>query len=138
MRSVISLTTDTLIQPPLTVPANSLSFVVNALGRVTVKVPGTIIPVEVGQLQLVNFTNPAGLDAVGGSLYRPTGASGDPVQGIPGENGLGVIMQGSLESSNVSVVSEMTDLIKAQRAYEMNSKVMSTADQMLGYTNNIK
>jgi len=127
-----------LIQPAITIPTNSLSFQVGPTGEVKVKLPGQNSESVVAQIELANFTNPAGLSAIGGSLYVPTDGSGEPTQGKPGENGLGMVMQGALESSNVNVVNEMTNLIKAQRAYEMNSKVMTTADQMMSTLNNIK
>jgi flagellar basal-body rod protein FlgG len=88
---------------------------------------------EVGSIQLANFTNPAGLEAKGGNMYVETASSGAPVQGTPGENGLGTTLQNSLENSNVSVVEEMVNMVATQRAYEMNAKVVSTADQMAQY-----
>jgi flagellar basal-body rod protein FlgG len=92
---------------------------------------GQHVPTQLGQIQLVNFPNPAGLQPVGHNLFTVTGASGDPTSGTPGQNGLGSLMQGSLESSNVEVVQEMIGLIRTQRAYEVNSKVVQAADEML-------
>jgi flagellar basal-body rod protein FlgG len=127
-----------ILQPPIQIPTNSTAFSINSMGKVHVKVPGSNDSMEAGQINLIQFTNPAGLNAIGGNLYMPTTASGDPVQGIPGENGMGMLMQGALEASNVNVVNEMTNLIKAQRAYELNSKVITSADEMLSNTNSMK
>ena len=90
-------------------------------------------PPEIGNVQLADFINPAGLEAMGSNLFRETVSSGAPTQGEPGQNGLGPIIQGALESSNVNVVEEMVNMIETQRAYEMNSKVISTVDQMLQF-----
>jgi flagellar basal-body rod protein FlgG len=95
-------------------------------------------PVEIGTIQLARFVNPAGLRSLGKNLYSPTEASGDEIVGTPGENGFGTIAQGFLEMSNVSVVDEMVNMITAQRAYEINSKVIQTADDMLQLANNLK
>ena len=98
--------------------------------------PGSSAATQVGNIQLADFQNPAGLQPMGGNRYAESGASGSPQAGTPGLNGLGSVVQGSLESSNVNAVKEMVDLIETQRAYEMNSKAISTADQMLQYINN--
>ncbi|MGD8944323.1 MAG: flagellar hook-basal body complex protein, partial [Desulfobacterales bacterium] len=99
---------------------------------------GDATPVEIGNVQLARFVNPAGLRSLGKNLYSPTNASGDEITGTPGENGFGTLAQGFLEMSNVSVVDEMVNMITAQRAYETNSKVITTADEMLQLANNLK
>ncbi|WP_434357948.1 flagellar basal-body rod protein FlgG [Parasalinivibrio latis] len=119
--------------PNIEIPENATNFSVGKDGIVNVTVPGDTQPQQLGQISLVNFANPAGLDSLGGNLFAETGASGAPVEGIPGENGLGHLSQFSLEGSNVSVVEEMVDMITTQRAYEMNAKVVSSADQMLKF-----
>ena len=97
------------------------------------KLPGQPEPVNIGNINLVDFVNPSGLQAMGGNLYSETIASGNPQQSTPGQNGMGRLAQGSVESSNVEVVEELVDMITTQRAYEMNSKAISTADQMLQF-----
>jgi len=99
-------------------------------------VPGSAAPTQIGSIQLADFQNPTGLQPMGENLYNETAASGSPQNGTPGLNGLGSVVQGALESSNVNAVKEMVELIETQRAYEMNSKAISTADQMLQYLNN--
>jgi len=94
---------------------------------------GEVQPQQLGDILLVDFVNPAGLQAVGSNLFLETVASGNPQQGAPGENGMGRLLQGTLEGSNVDIVEEMVNMITTQRAYELNSKVVSTADQMLQY-----
>lgn len=121
------------LQPAITIPENAQSVTIGTDGTVSVRLPGDPQPSEVGSIQLVDFVNPAGLQATGGNLFLETGASGAPQEGTPGLNGLGNLQQGSLENSNVSVVEELVNMITTQRAYEMNSKVVSTADQMLQY-----
>ncbi|MBL0936242.1 MAG: flagellar basal-body rod protein FlgG [Rhizobiaceae bacterium] len=118
------------VLPNIVVPENALDFTVNGSGQVFARIPGQEEPAELGQLNLVAFANDAGLAPLGDNLFRQTAASGDPVQGLPGVAGLGTISQGYLESSNVDPVREITELINAQRGYEMNSKVITTADQM--------
>lgn len=123
--------------PQITVPTNAEKFSVSPSGEVKVTTPAGAETV-IGQLQLINFPNEQGLSAMGNSLYKPTAGSGAPIQGIPGENGMGIVQQGSLEGSNVNVANSMVDMIATQRAYEMNTKVMGVADQMLSATANIK
>ncbi len=108
-------------------------MVIGENGEVSATVPGNTEPVVVGQITLVNFMNPAGLLALGDNLYRETVASGVPTEGVPGEDALGTLKQGALEGSNVQVVEEMVDMIAAQRTYEMNTKVLTSADNMLQY-----
>jgi flagellar basal-body rod protein FlgG len=121
------------IQPAMTVPEGAQSISVGTDGTVSVALPGEVEPTEIGNIQLVDFVNPAGLQAIGGNLFRETASSGAPQEGTPGLNGLGTTVQGSLENSNVNVVEELVNMISTQRAYEMNSKVISTADQMLQF-----
>ncbi|MFP4301671.1 MAG: flagellar basal-body rod protein FlgG [Spirochaetaceae bacterium] len=107
-------------------------------GRITVKMPGLDDPVEVGQLELYRFVNPAGLNAIGENLYKVTSASGDPIASQPGFDGMGRVLHKFLENSNVEVVREMVSMITAQRSYELNSKAVQTSDTMLGIANNLK
>src|SRR5262245_59222476 len=120
-----------VVQPGLTVPQNAVGITVNPTGQVLVKLDGQVAPQDIGQLQLAVFPNPAGLEAVGDNLFLETPASGAAITGNPGAPGFGRVIQESLETSNVNIVSEITSLITAQRAYEMNSKVISTTDQMM-------
>lgn len=126
-----------LLLPQITVPANAQKVSIAPNGEVLALLPGNE-QVALGQIQLITFQNEQGLSAVGSGLYKVTPASGAPVQGIPGENGLGMIEQGALEASNVNIANAMTDMITTQRAYEMQTKVMKTADEMLGATVNLK
>ncbi len=119
------------VQPAIQVPSNATSVTINSSGQVQVTLDGQTAPQTLGQLQLAVFPNDAGLSAEGDNLFLQTAASGDPVTGTPGSPGFGTTMQGFLESSNVNVVTEITNLITAQRAYEMNSQVITAADQML-------
>jgi flagellar basal-body rod protein FlgG len=123
-----------VVQPGIAIPQNTLSVTINAQGQVNATVAGNNTPQTVGQLELTRFPNEAGLNAVGRNLYLETPASGAPQAGVPGSVGYGTIQQGYLETSNVNSVDEITALITAQRAYEMNSKVISAADQMLQQT----
>lgn len=122
-----------LLQPNIAVPEEASSITIGTDGTVSARIPGEAEPQVLGNIQLVDFVNPAGLEAAGGNMFLETAASGDPIEGIPGENGMGMLMQGMLESSNVDIVEEMVNMITTQRAYEMNSKVVSTADQMLQF-----
>ena len=126
------------IEPPITIPQNSTSISISATGAVTAQVSGQTAPVSVGQISLANFVNPAGLQSNGHNLFTPTLASGQAIVGLPGEQGLGTLLQGSTEDSNVNIVDEMIGLITAQRAYELNSKVVTTADQMLQAANQMR
>ncbi len=119
------------VQPGITVPSDALEVTVNQSGEVLVKLPGQTSPSNVGQIQLAVFPNQAGLKALGDNLLEETAASGTAVTGSPGSTGFGTILQGFLETSNVNMVQEITDLIAAQRAYELASKVVQTSDEML-------
>ena len=123
-----------LVQPGIAIPANTLTVSINAQGQVNATVAGNTTPQTVGQLELTRFPNEAGLNAIGGNMYLETAASGAPQAGVPGSPGYGTVQQGFLETSNVNSVDEITALITAQRAYEMNSKVITAADQMLQQT----
>ena len=123
-----------VVQPGIAIPQNTISVSINAQGQVNATVAGNATPQTVGQLELTRFPNEAGLNAQGDNLFLETPASGSPQAGVPGTPGYGTIQQGFLETSNVNSVDEITALITAQRAYEMNSKVISAADQMLQNT----
>ncbi|MBL7004303.1 MAG: flagellar basal-body rod protein FlgG [Gammaproteobacteria bacterium] len=124
------------LQPGLTVPSDTRSISIGSDGTVSVTLQSVVEPVTLGNLQTVNFVNPAGLEPVGENLYVESAASGDAAAGTPGLTGLGVLRQGAIETSNVNVVEEMVAMIETQRAYEMNSKVVSTADGMMQFLNN--
>ena len=126
------------IEPQITIPADAQQISIGADGTVSYTQPNQTAAQRAGQIQLANFPNPAGLNSLGGSLYAPTDASGDPTVGTPGgQEGLGSLMQGYVEQSNVSVVEEFINLIVAQRGYEANSKVVQAADQMYQQVNNL-
>ena len=120
-----------VVQPGIQIPTNATNVTINASGQVQVSLPGQTARQTVGQLQLAVFPNDAGLAAQGGNLFLQTAASGNPVTGAPSAPGFGTVMQGFVENSNVNVVSEVTDLITAQRAYDMNSQVVTATNQML-------
>jgi flagellar basal-body rod protein FlgG len=122
------------VAPGIAIPTTATGVTVNAQGQVQATIPGQTAPQTVGQLELVRFPNDAGLQALGDNLFKETVASGAPQSGVPGSTGFGTIEQGFLETSNVNAVDEITSLITAQRAYEMNSKVVSAADEMLSET----
>jgi len=124
--------------PNITLPDGIQSVSISQDGVVAAMLEGEVVPVEVGQIELANFMNPAGLKPIGGNLLAATDASGDASFGMAGETGYGTIMQGYLEKSNVDVVKEMVNLIVAQRSYEINSKAVKTADEMLAMTNALK
>jgi len=127
-----------LIQPAITIPNDTTDISISKSGQVQVTQPGSPTPNVVGQLELVSFMNEAGLLAQGSNLFKESAASGPPTTGTPGVQGLGDLVQGYTEASNVDAVSEITALIVAHRAYEMNSKVISTADSMLATANQVK
>lgn len=124
------------LQPTLSVPENAESVTIGGDGTVTVRLPGATGVSQIGSVQLADFVNPAGLQPIGDNLFVESSASGSPQAGSPGVNGLGVVMQGHVESSNVNVVEELVNMIETQRAYEMNSRAISTTDQMLQYVSN--
>jgi len=124
-----------LLQPNITIPNDALSVTIGRDGTVSVVQPGSPAAVQLGQFQLADFINPAGLSPVGENLFVETVASGAPIVGTPGQSEFGNTFQQSLETSNVNVVEELVSMIETQRAYEMNSKAISTTDQMLSYVN---
>jgi flagellar basal-body rod protein FlgG len=126
------------VQPGITIPNNALEISINANGDVEVKIAGQVTPQNVGTFDLVSFPNAAGLEAIGDNLLLETPSSGAPVVGTPGNDGLGTRVQGFLETSNVNSVSEITNLITAQRAYEMNSKVVTTSDEMMATVSQLR
>jgi len=119
------------ILPAITIPPNAQSITIGQDGTVSVTQAGSATPTQVGSLQLTNFVNPAGLQSIGQNLFTETAASGTPNAGTPGTNGLGLLNQGFVETSNVNVVEELVSMIQTQRAYEINSKAIQTSDQML-------
>lgn len=124
-----------VIQPAITIPTDATSVTIGNDGSVSVTQAGSATPAIVGNVQLVDFVNPLGLQPMGENLFLETGSSGAPTTGTPGLAGLGGLMSGALESSNVSVVEELVGMIETQRAYEMNAKVISAVDDMLSYVN---
>lgn len=124
--------------PNVVVPQDATSISIERNGTISVMLPGDTQPVELGQLELATFTNPAGMKSLGRSLFAPTQASGDAMITRPGEQGSGELSQGFLEGSNVEIVTEMIDMIVSQRAYEINSKVIRTADEMLRSVTNLR
>jgi len=119
------------LQPAITIPANAQSVTIGTDGTVSITQPGSPAPVQIGNIQLATFINPAGLESKGQNLYAESGSSGAPTASTPGTNGSGVINQGFVETSNVNVVEELVNMIQTQRSYEMNSKAITTSDQML-------
>lgn len=126
------------LEPDLAVPPETQEIQIGSDGVVRVRLQSEPEAVEIGQIEVARFSNPAGLRAIGGNLYEQTEASGEPQIGPPAEGGAGLLQQGFLESSNVDVVQEMVDLITAQRAYEMNSKMVTTSEEMLQIANSMK
>ncbi len=124
------------LEPAMTVPQAALSVTIGNDGTVSVLEPGNPTPNVIGEIQLADFINPTGLEPIGENLYRESVSSGAPIVGVPGEDGLGKLVQGSLETSNVNVVEELVNMIETQRAYEMNSKAIATTDEMLGFATN--
>ena len=127
-----------LVQPTIAIPEDAVDITINQSGEVLVKQQGQVDLQNVGQLELAIFPNEAGLEAVGGNLFRETAGSGAALTGVPQTPGFGSVLQGFLETSNVNAVEEITNLISAQRAYEMNSKVIQAADEMLATISNVR
>jgi flagellar basal-body rod protein FlgG len=121
------------IDPAITIPSETLSVTIAPDGTVSALTAGASAPTQIGNLQLADFINPQGLQPIGQNLFKETVASGNPQTGTPGLNGLGTLIQGSVESSNVNVVEELVDMIETQRSYEMNSKAIQTVDEMLQF-----
>lgn len=121
------------LQPTISVPQDAQTITISKDGIVEVQIQGQAAPQQIGQLQLSDFINPSGLQAIGSNMFLETGSSGSPQQGNPGSTGFGSVEQSTLESSNVDVVEEMVNMIATQRTYEMNSKVIATSDQMLQF-----
>ena len=119
----------------IALPEGTTKVTIGRDGTVSAVVDNGVEPIELGQLLTVNFANPAGLESLGGNLYRETAASGEAIEGVPGEEAFGELQQFTIEGSNVSVVDEMVSMIAVQRAYEMNAKVVSAADEMLRFIN---
>jgi len=126
------------VVPEIIIPAEATDLKVGIDGTVTIKVPGEVEGRNLGQMQIANFINPAGLESIGRNLYMQTPASGEPLVTVPGANSSGLIGQGELETSNVNIVDEMVQMIQGQRAYELNSKVIKTSDEMLASTNQMR
>ena len=126
------------VGPGITIPAEARDVSINASGEVQVKLDGQVQPQVVGQLELVTFPNAAGLEAIGDNLLLETPSSGGAAAGTPGSTGYGTLQQGFLETSNVNAVSEITSLINAQRAYELNSKVITTSDEMMAAVSQLR
>lgn len=126
------------VVPGITIPPDARDVSINAAGEVWVYFADRVAPEQLGQITLAGFTNERGLEAMGSNLYLESAASGPPIVGAPGEDGLGTLRQGYLEDSSVDAVREVTELIKAQRGYELNAKVITAADQMLGATTQVR
>lgn len=126
------------VGPNISVPDDAIDVTINASGEVLAKIQGQVNLQNVGQIQVATFPNPAGLQAEGNNLFTETPASGTPTLGTPGDAGFGSLLQGFLETSNVNAVEEISNLISAQRAYEMNSKVIQTSDDMMGTLSNVR
>ena len=126
-----------VVQPGITIPQNASSIMINSQGQVSVMLPGQTTATALGQIETARFVNKSGLQGVGDNFFLETPASGPPQDGLPGTEGFGDLQQNNLEQANVEAVSEISNLIAAQRAYEMNSKVITAADQMLQATSNL-
>ena len=124
--------------PNLSLPSDTVSFSISSDGIISALTAGTATPTQIGTIELARFINPAGLNVMGKGLYQVTNASGDALTGAPGQEGLGSILQGNLESSNVNIAEEMVNMIIAQRAYEVNAKAIQTSDEMMALANNLK
>jgi flagellar basal-body rod protein FlgG len=125
------------VQPPVRIPPDSSELTISVTGVVSVRRGNDLMPTEVGRIEIARFANPSGLLNLGQNMLAPTTASGQPIVGFPNDEGMGRLQQGSLEGSNVQIVQEMVEMIAAQRAYEINSKSIKTADEMGQIANNI-
>lgn len=125
------------LQPPINVPSDASELTISQSGIVSVKRGQDIQPTEIGRIELARFVNPSGMTSIGQNLLAPTAASGQPIEGYPGDEGMGRVVQGSLEGSNVEIVQEMVEMITAMRAYEISSKAIKTADEMGQMANNL-
>jgi len=121
------------LDPAVTIPAQTVSVTIGSDGTVSALTAGSTTPTQIGTVQLSDFINPQGLQAIGENLYKETVSSGSPTQGTPGLNGVGTLVQGNLESSNVNPVEELVNMIETQRSYEMNSKAIKTVDEMMQF-----
>lgn len=128
----------TPLKPGISIPADAQSISISSTGRVQVTVQGQSAPIDVGQLEMVRFANARGLSAQGGSIYKATDSSGEPISGRAGEDGMGTLAQGFIEGSNVKMIEEVVNLMVAQRAYEANVKVVQAADEILGMINGLR
>lgn len=126
------------LNPAIQVPSDAEEILFMPDGTVLARLPGEVEPTELGRIELARFVNPAGLTALGSNLYLPSHTSGEALHATPGENGIGALAQGYLEASNVQLVEELTNLVLAQRAYEINSKVIQASDELLGIVNNLR
>ncbi|GAB1342804.1 flagellar basal-body rod protein FlgG [Gemmatimonas sp.] len=136
-QGVLVTTAGYAVQPPVRIPVDSSELTISNTGVVSVRRGTDLMPTEVGRIELARFANPSGLLNLGQNMLAPTTASGQPIIGFPNEDGMGRLQQGSLEGSNVQIVQEMVEMIAAQRAYEINSKSIKTADEMGQIANNI-
>lgn len=126
------------LEPSISIPSNASKITISSDGIVSAKVSGSSVPTDIGRIELARFVNPSGLNSIGKNLFLPTASSGDPITGKPGQEGFGTLSQGYLESSNVNIAEEMINMIIGQRAYEVNSKAIQTADEVLQTTNNLR
>lgn len=126
------------LEPALSIPEDTVSITISRTGVVSALTGGSTTPVQLGQLELARFANPAGLTSLGGNLFAPSAASGDPITGLPGESAFGTVAQEFLEGSNVNIAEELVNMIVGQRAYEINSKAVQTVDEMLQIANNMR
>jgi flagellar basal-body rod protein FlgG len=127
-----------VLHPDIRIPSDATAISIDKTGKVTATVPNESAAVDVGQIEMARFVNPGGLNPIGKNLYVANDKSGDAIIGKPGDSGFGTLSQGFLETSNVKLIEEMVNLVVAQRAYEINSKVVQAADEMLGLSNNLR
>ncbi|MEK7870794.1 MAG: flagellar basal-body rod protein FlgG [Nitrospirota bacterium] len=126
------------LEPSISIPSNATKVSISSDGIVSAEVSGSSVPTDLGRIELARFVNPSGLNSIGKNLFLPTASSGDPITGRPGQEGFGTLSQGYLESSNVNIAEEMINMIIGQRSYEINSKSIQTADEVLQTANNLR